>query len=202
MEDWMSYCGNRLDKLTSINVDESDFEDDWKSRNYTMISSSNPFEIASQIALSDWSYADQAVISVIEENYEKPENVTSNSLDGTVSGEVGVEYFKVKRSYGPAPEFERFNVEDEYKYIKADLWYPALEMKSKIMESVPGFPPIITIPSVDPDLQLYCSYDNDWLQTASSSEMTITNGPHESCFSYVYEPGLWRVGVTNMPTEG
>lgn len=202
MEDWMSYCGNRLDKLTSINVDKNDLEDGWNSRNYTMISSNDPFEIASQIALNDWSYSDQAVIAVIEEDYEKPENFTTNSLEGTVSGEVGVEYFKVKRSDGPSPEFERFNVEDEYKYIKADLWYPALEMKSKIMEMVPGFPPIITIPSVDPDLQLYCSYENDWLQTASSSEMTITNGPHESCFSYVYEPGLWRLGVTNMPTEG
>jgi hypothetical protein len=202
MEDWMSYCGNRLDKLTSINVDKSDFEDSWNSRNYTMISSSDPFEIACQIALNDWSYANQAVISVIEEDYEKPDNSTINSINGKISGEVAIENFKVKRSYGTAPEYERFTVEDEYKYIKADLWYSAVVINSKIMEMIPGFPSIITIPSYDPDLQLYCSYDNDWLQTASSSDMTITNGPHEACFSYVYRPGTWRVGVTNMPTEG
>jgi hypothetical protein len=32
--------------------------------------------------------------------------------------------------------------------------------------------------------------------------MTITNGPHEKLLSYVYKPGTWRIGVTNMPTEG
>lgn len=203
MEDWMGYCGGKLDKLTTINVPKSDLEPEWKARDYTFIESDDPFDTASKIALNGWSYSDNAVIAVIEEDYEKPtDNKTTGSISGEISGEVSTERFKVKRSYGPAPEYERFTVEEEYKYVRADLWYPAVTINSKIMEMIPGFPPIITIPSVDPDLQLYCSYDGDWLQTCASSEMTITNGPHEKCFSYVYKPGLWRVGVTNMPTEG
>ena len=203
MEDWMSYCGNRLDKLTAINVPKDDLEEGWKARNNIFINCNTSFEIAGEIALNDWSYSDNAVIAVIEEDYNKPiDNNTYGSISGRISGYVSRDSFKVKRSSGPAPEYERFNIEEDYQYVRVDLWYPAIEINSKIMELIPGFPPIITIPSVDPDLQLYCNYEGDWLQTCASSEMTITNGPHEKCLSYVYEPGEWRVGVTNMPTEG
>ena len=72
MEDWMSYCGGKLDKLTAINVPKSDLEPEWKARDYAFIESDDPFDIASRIALNGWSYSDNAVIAVIEEDYETP----------------------------------------------------------------------------------------------------------------------------------
>ena len=65
MEDWMSYCG-RLDDMTLINVPKEKLESDWKAKEYTSIESDDPFYIASEIALNDWSYSDDAVIAVIE----------------------------------------------------------------------------------------------------------------------------------------
>ncbi|MCK5636619.1 MAG: hypothetical protein KAH91_04280, partial [Thermoplasmatales archaeon] len=111
----------------------------------------------------------------------------------------------VKRPYGPAPEYEYFTIEEEYKYVEVDLWYPSFVINFGIgINNIPGFGGAagITLPSVDPDLQVYCKYEGDWLQTAGESEMAITQGPYEEAYSYVYKPGDWRVSVTNMPTEG
>lgn len=203
MQDWMEYCGGMLDQFTLINVNQNQLESSWKAKEFTSISSQDPLEIARKVALNEWAYSQEAVISVIEKDfYEERFNETSGSISGSVSGKLGTEKFTVPRSTGVAPEFKRFEVEDSYKYIEADLWFPAVTMTSKIMELIPGFPPIITLPSVDPDLQLYCQYESDWLMTSASSDMTITQGPHEECFSYVLKPGTWKVGVTNMPTEG
>lgn len=203
MQDWMEYCGGMIDQFTLINVDKHELETDWNARTYNSIESQDPLSIARLLAMSEWSYSKQAVISVIERDFtEEQKNRFNGLLNGKISGEVGKESLTVPRSNGPAPEYARFTVEDKYKYIEADLWYPAVTINSKIMEAIPGFPSIITLPSVDPDLQLYCQYESDWLQTSASSDMTITQGPHEECVSYVLEPGTWRVGVTNMPTEG
>ena len=205
MDDWMSYCDGQLDKLTIINVDKSDLDASWKSRGTTAIEGDDPYQLASDIALSEWSYSNDAVVAVIEEEFEKAEDaITSGSVSGEVSGEVGKDSLKIKRSYGPSSEYESFTVEEEYKYVEVDLWYPCFMILPRLINMVPGFggAPGITMPSVDPDLQIACKYEYDWLQTAASSDMTITHGPHEECFSYVYKPGDWRVSVTNMPTEG
>lgn len=204
MEDWMGYCDGKLDKLTTINVDKNDLDSSWTARKTISINSDDPYEIASEMALNEWSYSDNAVVAVIEKDFEKPQDtVTTGSISGEISGSIGTDRITVPRTFTIAPEFEEFTVEDQYKYVQADLWYPAIVYHSLALKAMPGFPKgIITIPSVDPDLQLYCKYEGDWLQTAASSEMTITEGPHEKCFSYVYTPGEWRVGVTNMPTEG
>ena len=61
----MSYCGNRLDKLTAINVPKDDLEEGWKARNNVFINCNTSFEIAGEIALNDWSYSDKAVIDSI-----------------------------------------------------------------------------------------------------------------------------------------
>jgi len=216
MEDWMNYCNGRLDKLTTINVEEGELESTWDARKHKSIESDDPYEIASEIALDEWTYSDKIVISVIEEDYENPEIKTKGSVTGHISGEIGEDHLIVSRPYGPASEYEKFEIEEEYKYVKADLWYPSIVTKSVISKMLsdgqketllnwlPGFAKAtgFTIPSVDPDLQIFCKYDGDWLQTAAASEMAITKGPHEQVFSYVYKPGDWRVGVTNMPTEG
>jgi len=204
MDDWMEYCNGRLDQLTTINVDENDLEDEWKTKKYTAITSEDPFKIASEIALQDWSYSDNAVIAVIEEKYETPKDTeVTGKILGKILGDIGKDTLTVNRPYGPAPEYERFEVGSEYKYVRADLYYPSVVINSKLFSMVPGFGSgRITLPSVDPDLQLFCKYEGDWLQTAAASGMTITGGPQETCFSYVYNPGDWRIGVTNMPTEG
>jgi len=205
MEDWMGYCNGRLDKLVTINMGKNDIEPEWNSKEHIAINSDNPFEIASKIALEDWSYSDEAVLAVIEKEYEKPEDTEfSNTIEGKVSGEIEKESFKIKRPYGPASEYEYFTIGSEYKYVEVDLWYPSIVRYSSIVGSIPGFknPTPITLPSVDPDLQLYCNFEGEWIQTSLAAEMAITNGPHEEVLSYVYSPGDWKVGVTNMPTEG
>jgi len=205
MEDWMGYCKGKLDKLITINVDEQELETEWRTNNHVAIDSDNPFEIASKIALEDWSYSDEAILAVIEKEYETPEGTEfSNTVEGSVSGEIGRDSFKIKRPFGPASEYEGFTIEPEYKYVEVDLWYPAIVYYSKLVGAVPGFanPTKITLPSVDPDLQLYCNFENEWIQTSLSASMAITKGPHEEVLSYVYYPGDWKVGVTCMPTEG
>jgi len=203
MEDWMGYCNGKLDKLTTINVDKGDLESSWTSKEQTQIDGEDPFQITSEIVLDEWSYSDEVIIAVIEEDYEKPTDAkTTGSIDGEISGEVGTEHMTIARPYGPASEYEYFTVDDEYKYVRVDLWYPAFVYNSKLLGVVPGFSGDMTLPSVDPDLQIFCKYDGDWLQTSASANMAITGGPHEKCLSYVYTSGDWRVGVTNMPTEG
>ncbi|PNX51947.1 MAG: hypothetical protein BV456_01300 [Thermoplasmata archaeon M8B2D] len=205
MEDWMGYCNGRLDKLTAINVDKDNLEDDWNSKDTVFINSNDPFDVASKIALNDWSYANNAVIAVIEENYEKPDNATTaGTVEGKLTGEIGEEKIKVKRPFGIASEYEYFTIEGQYKYVKVELWYPSFVINFGIVNKFPGFGKAegITLPSVDPDLQIFCRYEDNWLETSTSSEMTISKGPLEKCFSYVYKSGDWRIGVTNMPTEG
>jgi hypothetical protein len=205
MEDWMGYSNGQMDKLTTINVKQAELDPSWKAKTTTEIKGNNVFKIASEIAEDEWSYSDEAVIAVIEENYEKPDHTrTIGTIDGQIQGNIGTDSLKIKRPHGPASEYGYFSIEEEYKYVEVDLWYPAIVKKSPILNMIPGFAGAvgITLPSVDPDLQIFCKYENDWLQTAAAAEMAITKGPHESCFSYVYEPGEWRVGVTNMPTEG
>jgi len=206
MQDWMSYCNGKLDKITAINVHESNLDPDWRSSETTFIDSDDPFDVASKIALDEWSYSDDVVIAVIEEDYEKPTDTkTTGSIDGEISGKIGTDSFTIKRPYGPASEYECFTVENEYKYVELDLWYPSFVINFGVgLNNIPGFGGAagITLPSVDPDIQIYCKYEGDWLQTAGESNMAITGGPHEECSSYVYTPGEWRVSVTNMPTEG
>ena len=204
MEDWMEYSNGRIDQLNTINVEETELETEWRTRNHKSIFSEDPYEIASEIALQDWSYSDEAVIAVIEKEYSMPEyEPTIGQIRGKISGEVGKDELTVDRPYGSAPEYEHFDVGNEYKYVRTDLYYPSVVINSKLFSLVPGFGGgIITLPSVDPDLQLFCKYEGDWLQTAAASDMTITSGPQETCFSYVYTSGNWRIGVTNMPTEG
>ncbi|HEC89816.1 MAG TPA: hypothetical protein ENI44_04470, partial [Thermoplasmatales archaeon] len=75
MEDWMGYCNGRLDGMTLINVPQEKVKQ-WPSRNVTVIDGDDPYSVASQIALNDWSYSDRAVLAVIKENYSKPNNIT------------------------------------------------------------------------------------------------------------------------------
>jgi len=69
MEDWMEYCNGQMDQMTLVNVPMSKLDSSWKSKEYVLIEGDDPYSIASQIALSDWSYSDDAVIAVIDEDF-------------------------------------------------------------------------------------------------------------------------------------
>ncbi len=187
--DWMGACGGRLDDLMLINVDKG--EVDLAARNVTSIQGDNAASIAGQLATRDWSYADEAVLAVISDDGMSDGAVTEGSLTGSFAGtEVKTEHFQVPQSNALNPVYHEFTVPEQYKYLQADLWWDCFILG--------GF---IAIPPGDPDMQLYCQHGSEWMQTAAVATWNILTGPAEQTASYVYNPGSWRVGVTDIPTE-
>jgi len=52
MEDWMSYCDGQMDQMTLINVPEGKMDSSWNAKETKLITSDDPYEIASNLALS------------------------------------------------------------------------------------------------------------------------------------------------------
>ncbi len=190
MDDWMSACNGRLDDLMLINVGEGEI--DLAARNVTTINGDTPADIAGRLAERDWMYADEAVLAVINDDTISEGNMTSGSLTGSFAAgaEVKTTSFQVPQSNSLNPVYHEFTVPEQYKYLKADLWWNCFILG--------GF---IAIPPGDPDLQLFCQHGSDWMQTAAVATWNILTGPAEQAASYVYNPGSWRVGVTDIPTE-
>ena len=69
MEDWMSYCNGLLDQMTLVNVKKDEVK--WIAKNYVEIDADNPYSIASELALQEWSWSNNAVIAVIDEEFDK-----------------------------------------------------------------------------------------------------------------------------------
>ncbi|HHH77994.1 MAG TPA: hypothetical protein ENL18_02125 [Thermoplasmatales archaeon] len=202
MEDWIAYNG-RLGKIESINMGN---EKPWSAKNYTYINSQDPYEIAEKIAMSDWSYADSAVVAVLGNmTAGEKENTTKGEIKGTVSPKQVKEIRQsaIKQD-AEATQYNDFYVGDEYKYISANLswpsvsWLPQLSFIATLGLLQGG----LTIPSADPDLHLYCDYEGGLMQVASSQNWNIMIGPHEDCGSYVYTPGNWKSAVVDVPTKG
>lgn len=187
--DWMNACGGRLDDLMLINVDEGAV--DLSARNVTSIQGDNAASIAGRLATGDWSYADEAVLAVISNDDKGDGTVTEGSITGSFAGaDIKTEHFEVPQSNALNPVYHEFTVPEQYKYLQADLWWDCFILG--------GF---IAIPPGDPDLQLYCQHGSEWMQTAAVATWNILTGPSEHAVSYVYNPGSWRVGVTDIPTE-
>jgi hypothetical protein len=194
MEDWMEYCNGQLDGLTLINVPPSDLDPSWKSRETVSIEGNDPYLLASKLALSDWSYADQAVIAVIQEDFMEPNFSLSNTLHGQLDSEdINTQVsFNLEQTNSLNPVYHEFTINTDYKYVKAEAWWDGLLLLGSVM-----------IPTGDPDIQLYCKKDGDWMQTAAAAAWNVYSPPgHEYTHSYVYSPGDWRVGITDFPTEG
>jgi len=194
MEDWMGYCNGQLDQMTLINVPNNNLDSSWKSKKYSIIDADNPYTIASEIALDGWSYSDNAVIAVIDENFEEPNVVVHNELKETLSAcKIHKEpTFQVEQTNSLNPVYHEFSVDDEYRYVKAEAWWDGILVGGNTM-----------IPTGDPDLQLYCRQDGEWMQTAAAAYWNIYSpAGHEYTQSYVYHSGSWRVGITDFPTEG
>jgi len=194
MEDWMSYCNGRLDKITLINVPRSKLDTNWQAKSYDTIEGNDPYTIASELALHDWSYSDNAVVAVINENFEVPNNMISNELKGALfTCEIYEEpTFEVKQTNSLNPVYNEFNVNEKYKYIEAEAWWDGILLGGKTM-----------IPTGDPDIQLYCKNGDGWMQAAAASFWNVyAPAGHEYTQSYAYQSGRWRVGITDFPTEG
>lgn len=191
MEDWYGYCNSNFDQITTVNVPKSKVSQ-WNSKSYNIIEGKNPFVLAEKIALQDWSYSDNAVVSVIDTNFEKSNYRVNNKISNTLNTcEVKNERtLTLKQSNSLNPVSQDFTVEDEYVYVEADCWWDGILIANMM------------IPTGDPDLQLYCKHNGDWMQTVASSAWNIFRpAGHEITSAYVYNPGDWRIAVTDFPTE-
>lgn len=187
MEDWMSYCNGELDKIILINVDESKIK--WKAKDIFSIESNNIYEVASKIALHDWSYSDDVVIAIVDINDEAKRELIEGEIKGKISGKIKKASFQVEQTNSINPIFHEFEVPEGYKYVKAEVWWDCIMLGS------------IAIPPGDPDIQLYCQYGNEWMQAAAVASWNILTGPIEKVETYAYSSGKWRVGITDIPTE-
>ena len=192
MQDWISFCDYRLDQIIGINV-EKDKLKEWDASDYITMEGSDPYNLASQIASYDWSYSDNAVLAIIEEDFEKPNKKFSNTIKGTFPKESVSELsvFEIQQTNSLNPVYHEFNVESKYKYIKAEAWWDGIILAG------------VMIPTGDPDLQLYCQKEGKWMQTAAVAQWNVYSPiGHEYTYGHVYNPGSWRIGITDYPTEG
>ena len=201
MEDWMSYCNGQLDQMTLINVPKSKLDPSWRAKEYSVINGDNPYDIASLIALQDWSYSDNAVIAVID-NFEEYNEKTEGSIKGSFSIDKKIKtlQFKIPQTNKLNPQFNEFTVPEGYTYLQARAWYSCLEFTL----SLPSLGDITktSIPSGDKDIQLYCKYDGDWMQVAAVDAWNAKEGMDtDYARTYVYEPGQWLIGLTDIPTK-
>ncbi len=190
MEDWTTYCG-QLDQMTLINVDQSKVSQ-WRAKEYITIEEENPYIIAKELALNDWSYSKDAVVAVIKEDFEIPDNRLSNKIEGTLPSVKTFKktIIKTKQTNSLNPVSEPFEVGDDYKLIKAEAWWDGVLVGGKMA------------PAGDPDLQLSCKVGDQWMQAVTTAQWNLYRpAGHEFTQTHVYKPGTWRISITDFPTE-
>jgi hypothetical protein len=201
MEDWMSYCNNKMDKATLINVDKSEIDSSWNANEYKEIQSDDIYELSSELALDEWSYADNAVIAVSDQDVDDETRFINGSLEGALSAKnILVETFDINQVNIITPVFKDFEVPQGYKYLKARLWWPCYYFALNI----PGFfnAVNVSIPPGDPNLELFCQYEDKWMQVAATLGWNPKSGMDvDYTASYIYNPGPWRVSMTDVPTH-
>lgn len=201
MEDWIKYAG-KLKKIEYINMNEKP----WKAENYSVINSNDIYEISSNIALHDWSYSNSAVVAVVGDAKYGSYNRIEKELNGKLSPkEIKEIVLTGVKQDSIAPQYNDFYVDPEYKYIKADLWWPGKSWMPNFMfiATLGLLQGGLTIPSADPDLQLYCYDDeNQLMEVASSENWNILVGPYEEVATYVYNSGRWKAAIVDIPTKG
>jgi len=201
MEDWMSYCNGRLDQMVLINVDKSKVRQ-WPAKDVIEISGDDPYEIASKIALHDWSYSDSAVIAVIEKNFEEEKESFSNAIKARLlPRKVKIITFGFPQTNKLNPQYKEFDVPEGYKYIEAHGWWAAISIDIDFLYSH------IIIPAGNKDFQLYCKdvKRDRWMQVGAVALNSPQFGMDPEAAhikSYVYTLGKWRIGLTDFPTKG
>lgn len=201
MQDWMGYATGELDEITYVNVDSAQMPSAWKAKKETHYNSQNPFSLAQDIALGEWEYSDDAVVAVIDETFETPDNETHGTLNGTVTPkETKTEHFEVPQTNEVYPMYNEFFVPEGYKFLKVRSWYPSFYFEA----GIPGFEGIInmTIPAGDRDIQVYCDQNGEWMMAGVTSEWNTQSGMDVDKTSvYVYKSGRWSVALTDVPTK-
>ena len=199
MDDWISY-NKGLKEIEYINVDGKP----WKASNYTYIKSNNVYDIATKLALHDWSYSDNAVVAVVGDvkygSYDKQQY----SMQGKIEAKE-IKHIRLKgiKQDSLAPQYDDFYVDEGYKFIKADLWWPSISWFPNLMYLFTAGMLLdgITVPSADPDLQLYCYHNGKLMEVAASQNWNVMVGPYEHVETYVYSPGKWKTAITDIPTK-
>ncbi len=209
MEDWMGYCNGQMDQMTTINVPKSKV-DQWPAKNYNVIESTSPYDIANKLALSEWSYSDEAVISVIDDNLEVSKEEISKTVSKTIdiNKDIKSEHFEVPHTNKLNPIPNDFYVPEGYRYIDVRCWYPCISWKLGL--PLPGLESLahVTLPAGDKDLQLYCLYDDEYLEEEQWMQVFALDGWNqkggmdlEKDGTYIYKSGKWRVTITDIPTK-
>lgn len=196
MDDWQSFCEGKFDEIVAINVDKSKVNY-WNARDYKIINGDDPYKIANELALHEWSYSKDAVIAVIDnENQEQEKQIVSGTIKETfpTSNVKKVKTIDIDRINCLEPQFEGFDVPEGYGHIKADVWWDAIFTSKGTMISSAD-------PSGNPIIQLYFNKNNEWIQTESSSNGLLGPLGHKYTQAYVYQTGSWRVGIVDLPTE-
>ncbi|UCE36861.1 MAG: hypothetical protein JSW00_15345 [Thermoplasmata archaeon] len=196
LEDWLAYSDGSFDNLQFINIPQEDRETlkgKWAASDYKDIQRDDPIKIAKDIALYNWEYSDAAVVAVIDDSYKDIDEITSNSVTGSVPGSLDIIVDVIEGSKEPdpvTPTFHYFNIDDGYKYITSYMeWYgpSGLDVINDLTQR-----------GKDPDLQLY----SDKLgEVAASENWNVLSGASEYIGSYIYHHGKWASAVTYMPTE-
>lgn len=183
MEDWMSYSNNRLDQMTLINVPLGKVNQ-WPAREYVSINGDNPFLLANQIALNDWSYSNNAVVAVIEGEYEKPNVLTRGSVSGSldVYPIKNLHFEKEPPSVGIGSTHQTFDIVDQnYKYISAELsWTGDMYYDIQLIDEQLG------MVAVDMGIR----------GTGSVIEQDVIGGA-----SYIHNYGPWRAEICSVPMK-
>ena len=182
MQDWSQICNNNFDEITLINVEKNKIDHWGNSKMYTSINADNPFDIANEIALHDWSFSNNAVIAVIQEDYDKPMNITSGEVSGIIP-KYNSEHksLKVDRPViGIGATYEDFEINDEnYKYIITKMSWKDKE---------------------DYDLQLYD--DQLGMVQISMGDYRDYYPYSEIAASFIHNYGKWEVSISAVPKKG
>jgi len=181
MDDWMSYCNDKMDQMTTINIPEEKIRQ-WNAKENINIDSNNPFEIASSLALHDWSYSDDVVIAVIEESFENTNEITENLISGSISKkDIGHQKFEVEQPViGTGGTYTSFDIKDrQYKYAVAKLTWPN---------------------RIDLDIQIY---DSQLGMVDNAAHAYNAEDPNlEVVGSFIHNYGKWQISVTAVPKKG
>ena len=185
MNDWMGYCYGQLDQMTTINIGKKRIEPEWKARNYTIINNNDIFNLAGEIALKEWTYSNEAVIAVIQPEYNKPDDITKGSIHGTLNSyHIKSENFKVDLpDIGTSGTWTSFEIKDnQYKYISMELSWPYRVL--------------------DYDLQLYDTQLGQVDNAMRDYKEHLMEGTNEIVGSFIHNYGTWRISVTAVPKKG
>ncbi|MBN2065435.1 MAG: hypothetical protein JW771_01325 [Candidatus Thermoplasmatota archaeon] len=181
MEDWMGYCNGQLDDMTLINVPKTKLDSSWQAKEYTIIEGDDPYSIANDLALSEWSYSDNAVVAVITdpEQLKTIDGHTGGTLQGSIQPyNIGHQQFEMDEPIiGTGGTYETFEITDnKYHYVIAEMSWPN---------------------RIDLDLQLF----DPEIGMVDNAAGDYKNPQVEVVGSFIHNYGKWQISVSAVPKK-